>query len=92
MTRSKPASSKGSACASPSIHSTSTIASAPRSRAIASSFGAKSSPVTRAPTFAAGIVALPVPQATSSTSWPGSIPAFSTSTWPASWILSATDA
>ena len=53
--------------------------------------GEKSRPVTRAATFAAGMVALPVPQATSSTSMPGSMPALSTSTSPAVAILSATD-
>ena len=89
MTRSKLSSSKGIAWASPSIQSTSTIESAPYSRAISSSSGAKSSPVTRAASLAAGIVALPVPQATSSTSMPGSIPARSTSV-AAEAILSAT--
>jgi hypothetical protein len=90
MTRSKLSSSKGRFWASPSIQSTSTIESAPYSRAILSRSGAKSSPVTRAASFAAGTVALPVPQATSSTSIPGSICARSTTVSPAEAILSAT--
>jgi hypothetical protein len=90
ITRSKLASSKGSCAASPSTHSTSTIASAARSRAIASRPGEKSSPVTRAPVRAAGIVAFPDPQATSSTSIPGSRPTRSTISSPTAEILSAT--
>ena len=90
ITRSKLASSKGSSCASASIQSTSTIASAARSRASESSAGEKSSPVTLAPLRAAGIVALPVPQATSSTSIPGSSPERSTTTSPTPAIFSAT--
>ena len=90
ITRSKLASSNGSSCASASIHSTSTIASAARSRASESRAGEKSSPVTRAPARAAGIVALPVPQATSSTSIPGSSSERSTITSPTAAIFSAT--
>ena len=47
----------------PTIQSTSTMASAPCSRATSIRPGDKSSPVTRAASLAAGIVALPVPQA-----------------------------
>ena len=65
MTRSKLSSSNGSDWASPSSHSISTMASAPRSRAITIRPGERSRPVTRAPSLAAGIVALPVPHATS---------------------------
>ena len=73
MTRSKLSSSNGSDWASPSSHSISTMASAPRSRAITSSARERSRPVTRAPSLAAGIVALPVPHAnSSSTSIPDS--------------------
>src|SRR3954452_8118776 len=91
-TRSKVASSNGRSCALPSTKSISTIASAARSRAISSRPGAKSRPVTRAPVLAAGIVALPVPQATSRRSIPGSMPARSTTSSPASRIRSATAA
>ena len=48
--------------------------------AIAIKPGEKSKPVTRAPSLAAGMLALPVPQATSSTSIPGSMPARCTRT------------
>ncbi len=92
ITRSKLASSNGSSCASPSIQSTSTIASLPRSRAIASRSREKSRPVARAPARAAGMVALPVPQATSSRSMPGSRPDRSITSSPAWEIFSATAA
>ena len=92
ITRSKLASSNGSCSTSASTQSISTIASAARSRAIASRSGEKSAPVTRAPARAAGIVALPAPQATSSTSIPGSSPTASTTCSPTAEILSATAA
>jgi hypothetical protein len=83
-TRSKLASSNGSASASPSIHSIVTSAAAARSRAASKSSGVRSSPVTSAPACAARIAALPVPVATSRTVIPGSIPAASTTTAPTS--------
>ena len=91
-TRSKLSSAKGISWTSPSTQSTSTMASAARSRAVASRSGWESRPVTRAPARAAGIVALPVPQATSSTSMPGSRPERSTQTSPTSPMRSATEA
>ena len=90
MTRSKLSSSNGSDWASPSSHSISTMASAPRSRAITIRPGERSRPVTRAPSLAAGIVALPVPHATSSTSIPDSMRALDTRTSPMDVTLSAT--
>ncbi len=91
-TRSKLSGLKGIASASPSTQSTSTIASAARSRAMSSNSGTRSSPTARAPRRTAGIVALPVPQATSSTSIPGCTPARSTSSSAALVIFSATAA
>ena len=90
MTRSKESSSNGRSWASPTIQSTSTMASAPCSRATSIRPGDESSPVTRAASLAAGMVALPVPQPTSSTSCPGPTPADSTSCSPAPAIFSET--
>ena len=82
VTTSKLASSKGSFWASPSIHSISTPASLAAASPASSRAGVRSMPVTFAPVFAAGIVALPLPQATSSTTWSPLTPASSTARGP----------
>ena len=91
VTRSKLASSNGRSCASPSTHSTSTLASAARRRACSNSSGVMSQPTTFAPRSAAGMAIVPpLPVPTSSRSMPGSTPIASSTTGPTGAIVRET--
>ena len=82
MTTSNEASSNGRCSASASTQSSSRPSRSATSRPASSSSGVRSLAVTSAPRSAARIAALPVPAATSSTRWPASTPAASTSRGP----------
>ena len=86
---SKAPSATGSSSAPPRIQRASMPRSAARAAACSISASAGSTPVTFAPRSAAAIAALPVPQATSRTVCPASMPANSTSASDAGAIASA---
>jgi hypothetical protein len=78
--------SNGRASASASTHWRVMPASAAIRLPVSNGSGVRSDATTSAPASAAGIAAFPVPAATSSTYWPGSIPHAATSVGPSSGI------